>query len=92
VLMRFVGALDDAIFRLAAAWKLFDPFVDTTGYMCHNRCCRQPAPDVAITLVGEITDKFPATLSARLRCAASRFWCSGSVIANCRIAALIACS
>jgi hypothetical protein len=34
--MRFVDALD-AIFRLAAAWKLFDHFVDTTWHIPVDR-------------------------------------------------------
>jgi hypothetical protein len=34
--MRFVGTLE-AIFRLAAAWKLFDHFVDTTRHISTDR-------------------------------------------------------
>ena len=35
-LMRFVGTLD-AIFRLTAAWKLFDHLVDTTRHISTDR-------------------------------------------------------
>ena len=35
-LMRFVGTLD-AIFRLAAPWKLFDHFVDTARHISIDR-------------------------------------------------------
>ena len=34
--MRFVGTLD-AIFRLTAAWKLFDHLVDTTRHISTDR-------------------------------------------------------